>query len=89
MNKKKPFLCLIFITSILFYFVSAKNTYAYLDPGTGSYLIQIIAAALLGALFSLRIFWSKIRRFLNNLFSNKEKKTKEKVNQNDEQQEKK
>jgi len=73
MNKKKSFLCLISITSTLFYFVSTKNAYAYLDPGTGSYLIQIIAAALLGALFSLRIFWSRKKNFLRNYFIKKAK----------------
>jgi len=84
MNKKKPFLCLIFITSILFYFVSAKNTYAYLDPGTGSYLIQIIAAALLGALFSLRIFWSRIKKFLKKLLYKKSKNREKLNNKNNE-----
>ncbi len=34
--------------------------YAYLDPGTGSYLFQIIVAALLGMPFAVKIFWRKV-----------------------------
>ena len=33
---------------------------AYLDPGSGSYLLQVLLAALLGSLFFLRTFWSRI-----------------------------
>jgi len=45
---------------------------AYLDPGTGSYIFQVILAAVLGALFSLKVFWKKIRAFFGNLFSGKD-----------------
>lgn len=37
-------------------FVLPKSTYAYLDPGTGSYLIQIFIGLLLGGMFFLRTF---------------------------------
>jgi hypothetical protein len=36
---------------------------AYLDPGSGSYLIQLLAAGLLGGLFVLRLSWGRIRAF--------------------------
>lgn len=39
-------------------------TYAYIDPGTGSYLVQVVIAALLGVLFSLKIYWARIKTFL-------------------------
>ena len=35
----------------------------YLDPGSGSFLIQLIIASLLGAAFVLRTSWSKIKSF--------------------------
>jgi hypothetical protein len=35
----------------------------YLDPGSGSFLIQLLIAALLGAGVALRASWSKIKRF--------------------------
>lgn len=38
-------------------------TYAYIDPGTGSYILQVVIAGLLGALVSLRIYWARIKAF--------------------------
>lgn len=34
---------------------------AYLDPGSGSFLLQLLIAALLGAGIALRASWGKIR----------------------------
>jgi hypothetical protein len=39
----------------------------YLDPGSGSFLIQLLLAALLGGAFAIKIYWKKIK----NLFSGK------------------
>jgi len=35
----------------------------YIDPGSGSYLVQVIIAAILGALFYFKTLWWKIRSF--------------------------
>ena len=35
----------------------------YVDPGSGSYLIQMMIAAILGALFYFKNFWLKIKAF--------------------------
>ena len=35
----------------------------YLDPGSGSMLIQIVLAALLGAGVAVKIFWRNIKAF--------------------------
>ena len=37
------------------------NKLAYLDPGSGSFLIQLLIAALLGAGIALRASWGKIK----------------------------
>lgn len=66
-------LILIFFFTLLL----PRNTYAYLDPGTGSYIIQIVLAILTGLLFSFRFFWTKIRQVLGNLiFRNKIRRKK-------------
>jgi hypothetical protein len=39
----------------------------YLDPGSGSFLIQLLLAALLGGAFAIKIYWKKIK----TLFSGK------------------
>ncbi len=35
----------------------------YLDPGSGSFIIQILIAAILGLGVALRVFWSRIKGF--------------------------
>jgi hypothetical protein len=42
----------------------------YIDPGSGSYLVQMIIAAILGALFYFKSAWWKIKSF----FSRKKKR---------------
>ena len=35
----------------------------YLDPGSGSLIVQLLLAALLGIGITVRLFWNKIRTF--------------------------
>jgi hypothetical protein len=44
---------------------------AYLDPGSGSYLIQILIAALLGGGFAIKAFWKQISAFFIKTFGKK------------------
>lgn len=37
--------------------------HAYLDPGSGSYLLQLLIAGALGGLVALRLYWSRIVAF--------------------------
>ena len=46
-----------------------RNNVAYLDPGSGSYLLQLLIAGLLGSLFVVRASWGKIKTFFRKLFS--------------------
>ncbi|MDE2667091.1 MAG: hypothetical protein OXI69_13160 [Acidobacteriota bacterium] len=48
----------------LYWLLFPPPTYAYIDPGTGSYILQVVIAGLLGALVSLRIYWARIKAFL-------------------------
>ena len=40
-----------------------KYTFLYLDPGSGSYLLQVIIAAILGGLMFFKNFWIKVKSF--------------------------
>jgi hypothetical protein len=40
-----------------------KMLLLYVDPGSGSYLVQMIIAAVLGALFYFKTIWWKIKNF--------------------------
>lgn len=54
---------IIFIFTVSVYFLLTELTYPYIDPGSGSYVIQLAIAFLLGSLAMLKIYWSKIRSF--------------------------
>jgi len=46
--------------------------YSYIDPGTGSYIFQIIVAAFVAISFAVKVYWHKIKQFVGRLFSKKE-----------------
>lgn len=46
---------------------------AYLDPGTGSVILQALIAGFMGAMLATKLFWAKIKGFFSNLFSSKKK----------------
>jgi hypothetical protein len=46
---------------------------AYLDPGSGSFLLQLLLAGVLGGLFVLRSQWAKVKGFFRRVFSRGEK----------------
>ncbi len=35
----------------------------YIDPGSGSYLVQMIIAAVLGGMFYIKTIWKRIKLF--------------------------
>lgn len=37
--------------------------FAYLDPGTGSYIFQVLVGMLLGGVFVIKGFWGSIKNF--------------------------
>jgi len=41
-------------------YLSLSQDLAYLDPGSGSFLLQIILASILGALFVAKSYWKKL-----------------------------
>lgn len=57
----------------LLYLIFPRTVYGYLDPGTGSYILQIVLAAFVGAAFTVKIYWAKIKTVFLNIFSKKDK----------------
>jgi hypothetical protein len=41
--------------------------HAYLDPGTGSYALQLLLAALLAGAYTVKLYWAKLRALLRRL----------------------
>ena len=48
----------LFILALLFIF--PQNAHAYLDPGSGSMLVQLLIAGIAGAGVGLKFFWRRI-----------------------------
>jgi len=47
-------------------FVGLPSTaWAYVDPGSGSMFLQLLLAGLLGALYTLKAYWRRIRNWLS------------------------
>jgi hypothetical protein len=51
-----------------------KGGQAYLDPGSGSFILQLLIAALFGALFLVKVYWGKIKAFFGRMGSSKDTK---------------
>lgn len=69
----KPLTTLLVVV-VLVCLTFSRPAHAYLDPGTGSYILQLILAGLLGAAFAVKLFWKQIRSFFKGLFSGDEER---------------
>jgi hypothetical protein len=64
----------VLLISLVLVFLSTKTAYAYLDPGSGSYIIQFIIAGFVGGLFAIKTFWLQIKTFITGLSPRNKKK---------------
>jgi flagellar biosynthesis protein FliQ len=63
----------ILTTLVLLHVITTQQAYAYIDPGTGSYFLQMTIAGLLAGLFTMKLFMNKIKTFFKTFFSRKNK----------------
>ena len=68
-SKLIPFIAVLFIFHQFF----ILDAYAYIDPGTGSAIIQMLIGTLVGLGITLKIYWHKIRMKFSG-FSEKDDK---------------
>jgi hypothetical protein len=45
--------------------------WAYLDPGTGSMMLQLLLGGIAGAMVVGKLYWHRFREFVTSRFSNK------------------
>ena len=45
---------------VLLFMLTVEDAFAYLDPGSGSLLLQLIAAGILGGLYALKTSWRSV-----------------------------
>jgi hypothetical protein len=63
----RPARILLLLTVVLLALPSTAH--AYLDPGTGSYVLQLLLGTVLGGLLALGVFWRRVVAFFKHLFT--------------------
>jgi hypothetical protein len=58
---------LIFVL-LVFSFLTVKNIHAYLDPGSGSYMLQLLIGLFLGGAYFFRNFFKNVKDKIVNFF---------------------
>lgn len=54
--------------TVLYLVLFPPQAHAYLDPGTGSYILQVVAAVLFAGLFLVKAWWTQIKHIISKLF---------------------
>ena len=62
----------------MFVVVFNNAAYAYLDPGTGSVILQAIVAGVAAFFTGIVFYWKKLQVFLNKIFNKYSKNEKKK-----------
>lgn len=58
----------ILLTASALLMASGRGAYAYIDPGTGSYVLQVVIAGVLAAGFVIKATWRNITSSVARLF---------------------
>ena len=61
----------IIIMTVYVFFGMQSKSYAYLDPGTGSIILQALLGFFAAAGASIVIYWKKLKSFLSKTFKTK------------------
>jgi len=60
-----------FVRLLTILFVSlcySQSAIAYLDPGTGSLLLQMLIAGIIGAMYTIKLYWYRLKIFVAQIF---------------------
>jgi len=66
---KKRYLFLLLVVLLV-----TQPASAYLDPGTGSFIWQMLIGIVLGTAFMLKMYWQKTKSSFKKLIYHEEKK---------------
>ena len=55
------------ITALTFFCIilSTDSSHAYIDPGSGSMILQVLIASILGILTAVKIYWAQLKSFFS------------------------
>ncbi len=52
--------------TLLFLAIAVTPVHAYLDPGTGSFILQMILGGVAGAALLVKVYWQKFMGFFSS-----------------------
>jgi Na+-driven multidrug efflux pump len=64
MNSTGSRLTLFVLALLSFWLIVVPVANAYVDPGTGSYIFQVVIGVFLGAAVAVKVFWRRIWGFI-------------------------
>ena len=67
----------LFLFILIVYFSLLGKSFAYLDPGTGSVVLQAILAFIAVAIATLSFYWNKFKMFILKIFKKEKKSEKD------------
>ena len=62
-----------YLLTAAFLLLFPNSSEAYLDPGTGSYMLQMLLAGALGLMFTIKLYLGKIKSFFRGLLGKENK----------------
>ena len=74
--KIKEIHCVVFSMTVLV----PSTAFAYLEPGTGSMIVQLLLGGLAGLVVVLKMYWERLRALFGVRRSNKPTETKDSPN---------
>ena len=63
----------LYLTASILFLLTVP-AHAYLDPGTGSIILQAILGFIAASVATLSFYWNKVKLFLNKLLKKNNKK---------------
>jgi hypothetical protein len=70
-HRMRPIQLLLLVAVVLL--ATPSQLPAYIDPGSGSFFLQMLVAGVLGASVTLKTFWKQIKAYFSRSDSSSEK----------------
>jgi hypothetical protein len=65
----------LFVMVFLVLLLAEQDAHAYLDPGTGSLILQFLAGIALVVVLTVKTWWHQLTNFVGSLFGRSSKPT--------------
>ena len=58
-----------FIACLVLFLIVTQSASAYVDPGLGSYVVQMAIAGVVSALYAMKLFWKKVVSLVSRILT--------------------